>query len=272
LIRPPKPAHRRIVAIGGAVVLAAGALTWWMTRSVEPPPVPIQLRFEEGRVYPYRIELRTGLKGRAGEGRVQLNSHVQGVASLKAVSVRNGVATLRGPIESPLLVINGTFVSNPAPIRLEIRVRTSGGVVCGGIVEAPTPEGLRFLGTFGIPPALAERPVSPGERWSANAVVRKGCGRPAEGRVLGQGTYVRAEMVNGTEAAFVTVRSQGPFRGPASWRGTATSDDRAWIDPARGEVLRAAGFSELRARGQIPGNSAPWVGDGWTSYDLSVIP
>lgn len=271
-IRPPRRTSRRVVAVGGVLVLAAGAVTWWLNRAVEPPPVPIQLRFEQGRVYPYRIELRTGLKGQAGGARVQHNSHVQGLASLRALSVRNGVATLRGPIEAPLLVINGTFISKPAPILLDIRVRTSGGVVCGGIVEVPTPEGLRFVGTFGIPPALADQPVTPGARWSASAAVRKDCGGPADGRLRGEGTYVQAETVNGEEAAFVIVRSQGPVRGPESWRGRATSEDRAWIDPARGEVVRAEGFSKLRVQGMLPGVSSPWAGDGWTSYELSTIP
>ncbi len=248
--KPRRHVSRGTLALLLALGLVAGGVAWAALHTGGEEPAMLALQFEKGNSYPYQVHLRTNLSTE-GAGSQQLNTDLKGIVTLKAVAVRDDVVRLRGPLDAHSVVVNGQPLETLQPIRLRIRLRPDGAVVCGGDVRVPSPTGPVFVGTFGFGPVLPDHEVVPGDSWGVQTRTR--C-KGAKGALNLTGTLVRHEEETGDGVRSVVrgtmrVRSKGGGLGS----GTLISEETMLLDIVRGALLRAQGTGQLDVRGRVPG-------------------
>ena len=130
-------------------------------------------------------------------------------------------------IEQSLANVRPGAASGPmrftvAPDGLVVPVAAAGGPALPGSAQ--------FLAI------LADRPVRPGDAWTADVRLAGPTTLRAQSR------FERYETWHGRRVAVVSGRSAGPFdlslRG-VRYRGTVDSGSTTWLDPASGQVVRA---------------------------------
>jgi hypothetical protein len=256
--------------VAAAVLLAAcgGKL------AARPPSGPVRLRvfFREGEAARFRTELAAVQATRTETGPAAIRGAAAYDVTHRAVSVASdGAATVMVDLDPVAETVNGQPVpidSNPAPWRIVVAPE-------GAILDSDRPIALEPVEPqeSGAPtvltnpaaavnpfPFLASQPVVAGTRWSAGGALPSPFGGgtvpfQAEGRLLGY------ELAGGIAAAVVECRVavdidvtldaieylagtgqdavEVPEDAALEYDGELRYLQRAWLEPASGQVIRS---------------------------------
>jgi hypothetical protein len=262
---------KRIVALGVVVALTSGMLGYHFLVSKAPSDTALALSFQPGQTYRYHVH--TFFDGKVhtpGTAVPERQSSTEDV-SWRVLSVTGGIAKVSVDVTHRVAQSDGWPLKPSAPIHLVIRVAPDGRIITGGgVTIASGPGTFPFPGSDQVAPLLPQDAVSPGDNWSKDFDQQMPFGL---GKInySTENRFVRFDSLDGVRAAVIDTTATISFDvhidflklarqagRPAilkeipqgshpvfSYSGTAQMHQTAWLDPARGELLKSVGGGQV---------------------------
>ena len=235
-----------------AVVLVAGLAGWGIIQARKPDPVRLSLTLPKKGAMVFRVQNSTGLDADY-IGSFEFHSEFEGILTLRTRSVKGDLTRVRGLLDVSSLVWNGRPETGRPTLRANFRLRSDGNVVRGQWFNPGVIAGTYDPITAGLSPDLPPHPVRPGDTWKDEYRVRQ---KKTRLSVTTSSSFLRYEEMNGVRVAVVqgtrTLKFSSIDHGKNAWFETDTVEQRAWIDPELGSVLRMT----ATIRGNFTGRGA----------------
>ena len=253
---PTRPRGMIALAVAGVLVVAAGVVTFAITRSDTAEAQPLALSFTQGQERTYDVHQTMDANVSSPLfGDEPLSMDVSQVVGWKVVSVDDaGTATIEVTVSDMSGTLNGTEAPSAPALPIEIRIAADGRVLSAGglALGAAETQGFGFPGMGQLTPILPDDgdAVSVGDTWDKEFSQDFPFG---DGTIdfSATSTYVRNETVNGREAAVIETQMTVPI--------DATLNLAELLDALGPEITGATGAAGLA---QLGDGSIAYLGRG----------